>query len=358
MMMKDTAARYRDWDELLLDIQRVQQNQPLAPLPPNAISTIALPDDPPPLPASPTSPGPRIKLSNDRFDAIAGRHTQRSFRGLRFTLILLLLAWFLLLANDRMNDPLGIRAATGLTIPSLAQPTLEMFNKWFSKNETASATNEVATVASDSNRNEATAIETHQEPSTAIETTHSEPSENSAFSHGSAPSLQPLATPPPPFSPQRLTNLVTALRENNTTDLRILLETPDPEGTPAQLNQARALFNRLPSEDALLTTAIQQRKNQTITLKHAGNDRQVTLLDAVDNTLSVLHQADGRRIEIPFAKLDPAERLRLMRFAENTSPAANAALAILAFRANDSATLRRLAPNSGALAPILQKMEQ
>ncbi len=338
MMMKDPEQRYRDWDELLLDLQRIQQKQSIAPLPANALSTIASPD---PLPAPKTSK--RLSVPSPT-SAFYEKPRPRG-RGLRFALWLLLSLWFFLLANDRAGDPVGLRGATGLTIPPLVQPLLNTVAGWFAPKARVVANHHATTNA----------------PAENLSSNESQPDENPPVvtsQNPHIPATQNLQPPPPPFSPLRLTGIANALRDNNTADLRILFETPDPDGTPAQLAQARSLYNRLPSDDVLLTTGILQRKNQTITLNHLGTDRQVTLVDAANNTLILLFQADGRRIEIPFAKLAPAECLRLMHFAENTSPEANTALALKALQLHDTATLRRLAPRCGALSPVLQQLAQ
>ena len=346
MLMKDPARRYADWEELLADLRRVRENQPLPPLPADALSTLAAPKPAPVAPAAATKPATaRVTVSRDRFDAISGqgKPRRRKNHALRFILWLALGIWFALLANDRMGKPIDL----GFSIPPLTTPAVNAIKQKFGKapHVQNASTNTVNSAGNSTNYpGQATGT---PDPPPGIS-----PVEN-------APPITPPQPPPvPPFSDARLAALVAALRENNAVEFRRLLETPDPGGVPAQLAQARELYDRHPAEDALLTAAVTLQKNKTITLRHQGTDRQIKILDAADGSLVILSLADNRELSIPFARLDPAERRRLMLLVENTTDAANLTLALSAHAAGDLATLRRLAPRCGALAPVLLRLAE
>ncbi|MCL1888855.1 MAG: protein kinase, partial [Kiritimatiellaeota bacterium] len=335
MLAKDPAHRHRDWDGLLQDIQRVLQNQPPAPLPAGAVSTLAAPR--PKTPAT-TSTGKTVPVTRP---GSAFEEPRRAPHGvLRFVLCAILFVWFLLLVNDRAGDPIGIREATGLAIPPIVRPL-------FSGNKNGK-TGEVEEAEENGENGET-------EDGEMINQTPAISHQPSAISHQpSTPSLQPLALGP--FSLPRLENLARAFRAGNAAELNVLFQTADKGGDPLQLAEARELYKRLPTENELLTLAVQQHKNKPHTLRHLNNDRDVTLLEAVNNTLVM--QYEGRRLDIAFDKLAPAERFRLMQYAENTSVEADTALALAALREKDFDILRRLAPRCGALAPVFQHIIQ
>ena len=342
MLAKDPAHRPRDWDELLADIQRAQQNQSPAPLPEGAASTLA----------APAPAAPRVgKLSSERFDAIAGIEPQpRSRAGLCLALCVPLLAWFVILANDRAGDPLKIKHATKIEIPPLFKPLAGLFSGKPANRPADTKGIETPTSRHAGVPDDTPASQHDATPADAPASQHDGTPENSQISKSPNPQISN-----PPFSAARLNSLAKALREENKAGVLVLFETPDPNGTPEQLAEARELYKRLPAEYELLANAVQRNKGKTHLLRHLGNDREVTLEEAVDNTLVVLF--NGRRIApIAFDKLDPAERLRLILITEPATPEARAAAALIAFRNNDAATLRRLAPHCGALSPVLQHL--
>jgi len=345
MMMKLPAQRYKNWDELLLDLQNALQNKPVAAPPPGAVSTLAAPAVAgaavkPGAPAQPRAHNP-VPRANSVFDE--PRPSSRA--GLRFILCIPLFIWFLLLANDRANDPVGIRAATGLRIPPLVRPVLNAIRGPAAK-PAHPQTNTVANTES-----------------TPVEKDRDEPETKPAPPAPPVEIKPPVSTDPasnPPFARQRLLRLADAYRKNYESELHVLFQTPDPGGLPEQLAEARELHKRLPPENELLTTAIRLGKNKNHTLVHNKTERHITIMDAVDNALVLAFQADSgaRKISIPFNDLDPVERFRLMLFAEDSSIEANTALARAALLHNDAAALRRLAPKCGALSPVFQHLAQ
>ena len=346
MLMKLPAQRYQNWDELLLDLQLALQNKPVAALPPGAVSTLAA-TAPAAAAAKSTAPGapaqPRANNPAPRANSAFDEPKKSSGAGLRFLLCVPLFVWFLLLANSRAGDPLGI----GLNIPPITRPLLDAV--------TGGKKNPAEKNANQNARGNSTPLATTGENTVSQE-------------HGAPPvaaphvQLQPAPSNSnnPPFSRGRLGNLARAFRENNDASLNILFQTPDPDGTPGELAEARELHKRLPSENELLSTAIRLRKNQNHTLVHNRTERHITILDAVDNALVLTFQGDAgaRKISIPFNDLAPVERFRLALHAEGSSIEANTALARLARHHNDMDALRRLAPKCGALSPVFQQLAQ
>jgi len=335
MMMKLPAQRYKNWDELLLDIQNALQNKPVAAPPPGAVSTLAAPQGGAGAPRAPQQQGgagaPRTPSAFDE--------PKSSSAALRFILCIPLFVWFLLLANDRAGDPLGIRAATGISIPPILG---SLFGG--SKPKPVEPQN---------------IPQENPEPQPAEAT--DEPPKNQTAPSVATPveikppvSADPASTPP--FSRQRLLRLANAYQKNYESEFYVLFNSPDPDGIPGELAEARELHKRLPTENELLAAAIRLRKNQSHTLVHNKTERQITLVDAVDNELVLTFQ--GKPLQIKFDDLDPLERYRLMLCAEDSSTEANTALARTALLHEDATALRRLAPKCGALSPVFQHLAQ
>ena len=400
LMMKVPEDRYTDWTDAMGDMQLTLKNHPLRrrETPQKGISTVssvvaATQDVPPapelpmlrkvdirgttiiptmpvgtPLPATPraapvtAAPPPPASLSPVVIAEPAAaapaaaaaekpKHTSAFVLTLRVALCLLLGLWFVVLGNDRLNNPLQ------LPLPSPLLP----LDAWFgtpasprprvtvaeappaitpSAAPVAAPAPAPAPAAPAGTPAPATAAPTAATPATAAATPAAKPA---------APSAQAQALPP-----EQLKQLADALTRGDLAGARTLLNatsSTDATRLAEYCSAVAAIADPLQLAEQTLLAA----KGQELTITYMGKERKITPRSVSNGEINAdFVTADGNRpVVLKTAKFTPEELLKLLPPQPETPPV-HAAVCIALLKAGHKADIAAHVPYCGVLGPVFE----
>ena len=334
LMMKQPQDRYAQWAEVIRDLRLLQTNRPPAGRLPNAVSTIA--------PYSGHGAPVRVAAAgrNGPLATTAELDRRAPARGgNRFALWLLLMLWFLWLANERLGNPLALPPAL---VVDIGLPDLN------SLRFRAAAPGEQPSVSPAWPPAEPTATRSPADgegdpvslAATAGGTTDAAP----ALGGGEPPeaALPGLAEAAAPLATGDVAGAVARLDA-------LLAASPAPPGIGA----IRDALKSLPPPLAAVEAGLLAQRGQEIVIRFQGRDRKILPRAIVDGNLQAEFLADdgaSRPVAFPIDKLDAAEQLRWLP--EPRTPVDHAVTCILALRAGDLERVRAHRARTGALAPL------
>ncbi len=335
LMMKQPRDRYAQWAEVIRDLRLLLANRPLAGRLPDAVSTIA--------PYAGSAASARMKVDRSKPLSTSAVPDKRANPrgGLSSVLWLLLMLWFLWLANERLGNPLALPPAL---VVDIGLPSLDYLR------------------------------------SRAVASSEGQPSAAPVVPPELPPATQTLAdgdvmpVPPPPAAPSVNTNAATApVREASPApaspglaEAAARLATGDVAGTVAKLESLmtaspavpgigaiRDELKRLPPPRAAVEAGLRAQRGQEIVIRFQGRDRKILPREIVDGNLQAEFLADdgtSRPVTFPIDKLDAAEKLRWLP--EPQTSADHAIVCLLALQAGDLERVRAHRARTGALAPL------
>lgn len=380
LLMKNPTDRYADWNEALGDMNLALKNLPLRrrEAPPKGISTVSsvaamAPAAPAPelpqlrkVPAATTeepetsrtfSDAPvRVRISAASAAAAAEaarKHApiQLSDSGfsllVRISLWILLGVWFVLLGNDRLNNPLQ------LPLPSPLLP----LDSWFltSENQPPAAPLPVRPPA----------------PPTVVHVPPAPPTPTTVVATlppVSVPIVTTVVTTEPPVKPvepekirlpQTLPpdtgkRLADALVRGDLPGIRAMLSGNIPMD-PARLAEYRTAVAAIPDPQQLAEQNLEASKGQELSITYLGRDRKIIPRKVANGEIEAdFVTADGNRpVTLKLAKFNPDELLKLLP-AQPETPAAHAAVCLALIKANRKAEIAKHVPQCGLLGPAFE----
>jgi hypothetical protein len=328
LMMKQPGERYATWSDAIQDMRLLLANRAPAGRLPNGLSTIA--------PYAGQAGHARLGTtagSAPRTTADRAPRARKSGGG-PFILWLLLMLWFAWLANERLDNPLGLPswlvftirlpeisrlaapAATGESQPVTATPPTEAPPPWI----------------------------TPAAGSPAADPTEATPADPSP---PPAPSVQP----GDPLLAQAALLLGTGDVAGAIAKLDTLAKTaPHAAGSLTAIGTA---LKSLPSPLRAVEAGFLAKRGQELVIRFQGRDRRIMPRAVVAGNLQAEFLADdgtSRPVTFPLDKLDAAEQLRWIL--EPRTPADHAIVCILALRADDAERFRAHRGQTGALSPL------
>ncbi len=335
LMMKQPQDRYSQWTEAIRDLRLLLANRHPAGRLPDAASTVAHYSGHA-LPLRDAAPARRADSANT---ADPDRRAQ-SRGGNHFALWLLLMLWFLWLANERLGNPLGLppELVVDIGLPELDWTRLR-----------AAAPGEPPAIAS--------SMPSDAQAATGATTPVSQPATPAASAVGTMPPSSDAAVPGSPSAPA-----LTALLA----DAAALLATGDVAGALARLDALLAASPPVPGiksiRDALKTlpdpldavgAGLLAQRGKEIVIRYQGRDRRILPRAIIGGELQAEFLADGgasRPVAFRLDKLDAVEQLRWLP--EPQAPPDHAVACLLALRAGDKERFRAHRGRTGALAPL------
>ena len=395
LMMKVPEDRYSDWNEVLGDMQLALKNQPLrrretAQKGISTVSSVALSTELPPAPELPnlrkvdlratviipTMPAvmrAQPPAADSRPAAMAAepvvdvpstptpKNTRRSPNlFLRFAFSLLLTGWFVVLGNDRLNNPLHLPLPSPLlpldawlsaiSVPPLApvgtpQPAIVADNRAHPAALTPMTTPSVAAPVPATPSSSAAPSPTDQ-PANPAKDTKASPSQTAA------PAPEPKNAP---AAAQALTDdlkkqLASALAQGDLAAARALLA-----GKADRLSELCSAFESIPDPLQLASQTVLASVGQEMTITYLGKDRTITPKSVANGGIEAeFTTADGKRpVTLKLAKFSPEELLKLLPQNPET-PAQHAAICVQLLKAKHPADVAAHVPNCGVLGPLFE----
>jgi hypothetical protein len=325
LMMKQPRNRYPQWVEAIRDLRLLLANRPPAGRLPNAVSTIA----PYSGHARPARAATTVRNGPPLTTADQGRRAPAR-GGNPFALWLLLMLWFVWLANERLGNPLGLPPGlvVDIGLPRLDRP----------------ATPAAPAADPPPGRPPEPAVPAVAwTPAPPATSTAAPPAEDAAAPVIPAPSLMPL-----------LADAAAQLGSGDTAGAvarldALLAASPSAPGIEA----IRDALKSLPPPLAAVEAGLLAQRGQEIVIRFQGRDRKILPRAVVNGELQAEFLSDdgtSRPVAFPIDKLDAAEQLRWLP--EPQTPADHAVACILALRAGEKERFRALRGRTGALAPL------
>lgn len=330
LTMKLPDDRYATWTEAMGDMQHVLKNLPLRrrETAPKGTATIA-PEAPSTAPRAvnkrPAPPAGRPLVSTTT--AIPPARPQANMHHgafMRVVLWLLLIGWFVVLANDRLGDPMRL----GFDLSSAAAQIRARFAP-----PSTSITGQTRPV---------TPIQKPAAPVVAVRP--ATPPESTPSPEPNSPRHIPLD--PVMLSPELTGRLSVALSRGDLDAARTMLRnTPDSPAVMA----ARDLLAETPDINQLTEEGIMRSRNQEVEIEFMGKKRMVVPQRVINGEIYVNTAADKRTVSFRTDRLSAAERLRWV--GPLNTPAKQIAVCALMLQAGDVAYVAEKAAACGMLAP-------
>ena len=377
LMMKNPDDRYADWNEAMGDMQLALKNQPLGrrSTPPQGISTIASvvvqAETPPPpelpqfrkvdpratvsiprlttlrLPPTDTrKPAPAVRLRSRAKTAStpqpAAAQKSRVLPLVRAFLWLLLVAWFVILGNDRLGNPLNLPLPSPLL-------TLDMGRQNIPQGQGHPALTVVD--------NRAPVVPVPMAPINPAPASTEKPALTAPIAPSSPVETEkphPAQTPPQPLPPESSKRLVEALLHGDLVGARAVVAVAIPMDA-ASLTEYRNALSAIPDPLRLAEETLLASKGQEITITYNGKDRKITLRNVVNGEI----QADFatgdsiRPVTLKTSKFTPEELLKLLP-PQPDSAAGHAALCIALLQAKHKADIAAHVAPCGVLGPLFE----
>jgi len=343
LMMKQPQDRYAQWAEAIRDLRLLLANRPPAGRLPNAVSTIA--------PYSGHGAPVRVAAAgrNGPLATTAELDRRAPARGgNRFALWLLLMLWFLWLANERLGNPLSLPPALVVDI-GLPDLNLSWLRKAAPEDGQPPATQplasmETGTAAMPSGEETAGALPADTAASAADTAvgTAAEPDPGSTAPVVAAAAAPGLAEAASLLAAGDKAGALVKLEE-------LLAASPDATGIAA----IRDALKTLPSPQPAVEAGLMAQRGQQIVIRYQGRERKIMPRAIVDGKLQaefIAGEGISRPVVFQIDKLDAAEQLRWLP--EPQTPVDHAIVCLLALQAGDKERLRAHSARAGALAPL------
>ena len=337
LMMKQPQDRYAQWAEAIRDLRLLLANRPPAGRLPNAVSTIApyAGHAAPVRVAAAGRNGPLTTADLDRRTPVRGGNT--------FALWLLLMLWFLWLANERLGNPLALPPAL---VVDIGLPDLD------SLRFRAAAPGEQPSVAPALPAAVPNEAPTATQPPAAGEAVPVLPAATARATADDAPAPGGGEVPAPasPGLPEAAARFAAGDVAGAVATLDALLAaSPSAPGIEA----IRDALKSLPPPLAAVETGLLAQRGQEIVIRFQGCDRKIQPRAIIDGNLQAEFLADdgtSRPVAFAIDKLDAAEQLRWIP--EPRTTADHAIVCLLALRAGDLERVRAHRARTGVLAPL------
>jgi hypothetical protein len=333
LMMKQPQDRYAQWAEAIRDLRLLLANRSPAGRLPNAVSTIA-PYAGNAAPVRIAAAGRRGPLTTADLDRRAPARGNNPF-----VLWLLLMLWFLWLANERLGNPLALPPAL---VVDIGLPDLDALRFRVAEPGEQPSVAPALPPAAPAATPPTPAVEAVPvlPAATAGSTTDAAPAPGGGespapASHGLAETAARLATGDVAGAVARLDALLAA--------------SPSAPGIEA----IRDALKSLPPPLAAVEAGLLAQRGQEIVIRFLGRDRKILPRAIIDGNLQAEFLADdgtSRPVAFAIDKLDAAEKLRWLP--EPQTPTDHAIVCLLALQAGDLERVRAHRSRTGALAPL------
>jgi serine/threonine protein kinase len=332
LMMKAPGERPATWTAVLNDIHRLQKNQDIVnPPASHAGSTIA------PFAGASRMRRRPVAVSGASASTPAARPASPPRSRLRPVLWFLLLIWFVVLGNSRLDNPLGLPPSLLIALPLPGLSTaLEELKPQPETVPPPSAPEPTATPA--------------ESPSPAAH-----PS-TPGLADPAAPDHSPSATPSGDatgLAAEPLRTLADLLRNEDIAGAIAYSEKLVRSATDSRYREMHAALQRLPSSNPLVEHALRGLIGKEIVIRYMGNERRIIPTAIQQGEIEAAFiAADGssRPVVLSIDKIDPAERLRLLPPAQTAED--HVIHCILALQAGNASHLAAHQGAAGALAPV------
>jgi hypothetical protein len=262
-------------------------------------------------------------------------HAPQRFTFLRLVLWLFLGAWFFVLANDRLGDPLRLGVGLG-------EMPREIRSYFSSMGPVAHAPVSPEISQPGTPLRPLPTREQQPQPETPIE-----------------PSTETENTPTPlpvervdrslTLSPELIGRLSGAFSRGDLDAARAMLRNaPDS----AAVRAAGELMDEVPEIDRLVEEGIMRMRGQEVAIEFNNVSRQVIPLRVANGRIAVQMATDKRTVEFDTDRLAPKEKLRWV--GKLDTPAKQVAACAMMLKANDNAFVAARAGACGILAPAFE----